>query len=140
MSTQLVINSTTFVNSTTLYLSYVVNMAMCFSWVEFLIVETINLLFCQLNYNRAYARDIIITPGSYAGMPTEWQKITFPALTGHTSNRKVLSDCIKQHQTTLNSLCQVTLPLDFPFTLCMLYKLEQYQHMECQNRSTPYMI
>ena len=27
--------------------------------------------------NRGYACDIIIKPGSYAEMPTEWQKLTF---------------------------------------------------------------
>ena len=55
---------------------------------------------CNLNlnwHNRGYAHYIIIIPGGYAGMPTEWRKKnTFPDLTAHTSNRKVLSDLIKQ--------------------------------------------
>ena len=46
---------------------------------------------------RGYARDII-TPGSYAGMPAEWQKSTFPTLTAHTSNRNLIAlNNIKQH-------------------------------------------
>ena len=61
---------------------------------------------------------IIIRPGSYAGMSTEWQKNNnFFALTAHTPNRKFLS--LNNVKLSLPLILSLNLPLTL--SMCVPY-------------------